>query len=296
MLITLSDGTAIPGSMLISATLRADLVPVPVSLEMVVQTSPALVKALVRGADLYVGDERIPVTIIKVNTVKTQTVRDDAVLGAVAVVAILSGCLPMISPSRKAIIQADTSIQAAYRSCGAKAAFSADIPLPEFHCLNGQIPTAEVARRLQEESAVIRMSKGKLQAVRLPDLLTGPSLGTFDPSAIQWIDNQSVVDRLTASVVSLDFDGLTLNGDPTESRPLIYRGGLDTRRAKNMERVLITKAVMIRPLDMTMNAGSWLQSGDRKLVVLTAAHRFDPGSMGGSMVMISKLWLAEVSK
>ena len=296
MLIALPNGTMIPGNLLLSATLRTDLVPVPLSLEFVTQSAPELEKALVKGAELRIGEEMLPVTIIKVQTMRTQIVRDNAALGAIAVVAILSGCVPLIEPARRAVIQSDTSIAAAYRSCGAKVAFSADIPIPKFVCLVGHTPTVEIARGLQEEAAVVMLKKGKVQAIRLADLMSGSTSWQFDPSAMQWIDSPAAEQRLAVSVVSLDDDGVTVNGDPKEGRPVIYLGGLDTRRAKNLERVLMTRAVMIRPLDYRMQAGDMVQAGDRKMVILTAAHRFDTGAMGGATAMVSKLWLAEVSK
>lgn len=296
MLIALPNGTIISGSLLLSATLRTDLVPVPLSLEFVVQSLPELAKALRIGAELRLGEEGIPVTIVKVQPMRTQIIRDNAALGAIAVVAILSGCVQLIEPARRAVIQSDTSIAAAYRSCGAKVSFSADIPIPKFVCLVGHTPTVEIARGLQEEAAIVMLKNGKVEAVRLTDLMSGSTSWQFDPSAMQWIDSPAVEQRLVVSVVSLDNNGITINGDPTEGRPVIYLGGLDTRRAKNLERVLMTRAVMIRPLDYRMQAGDLVQAGDRKMVILTAAHRFDTGSMGGPTAMASKLWLAELLK
>lgn len=296
MLIALPDGRIIPGDQLLTATLRTDLVPVPLSLEFVVQSSPELGKALVQGAELRVGEEGFPVTIVKVQPMRTQIIRDNAALGAIAVVAILSGCVPLIQPAERAVIANETSVAGAYRAAGARIAFSRDIPMPRFVCLVGRTPTHELARRLQEEAAVVRFATGKLQALCLDELMTGQPVMRMDPSAVQWIESPQVERRLSVSVVSLDADGATVVGDPVDGRPVIYLGGLDTRRTANMARILVTRGILVRPLDFSLQAGTLLQVGERKVVILTAAHRVDTGAMGGATAMASKLWLAELLK
>lgn len=296
MFIALADGTPIAASDLLSATLRTDLIPVPASLEMVTQRTDALEKALAEGGKLFVGGDSIPMTIIKRQVVKTQTIRDSDTIGAVAVVAVLSGCESLIKPTTKAVILSGSSAAGAYRSCGGKSAFGADIPFPEFVCLKGMTPTREIARRLQEEGAVARLKAGKIHAVRLPDLFTGKPVATLDPSAVQWLENESVLKGLVVSVVSLDADGITINGDSDGGRPVIYRGGLDSRRARNMSRVLVLRGTMMRPFDERLQAGELVAVGDRRLVVLTAAHRVDTGALGGATATATKVWLVEVVK
>lgn len=296
MFIALEDGNLIPASDLVSATMRTDLIPVPVSLELVAQRTAKLEADLAVGKRLMLGTDAIPMVIVKSQVVKTQIIRDADTLGAIAVVAVLAGCEALIKPSPKAIILSGTSLAAAYRACGGRSPFGTDIPLPEFVCLKGGMPTAEIARRLQEEGAAIRYRGGKMHGVRLPDLFSGQPVATFDPSAIQWEDNDAVVNRQVVSVVSLAVDGVTVNGDPSGIRPVVYRGGLDTRRARNMERVLVTRGRMLRPTDERLQAGELIQVGDRRMVVLTAAHRIDTGAMGGATATATKVWLAELLK
>lgn len=296
MFIALEDGNLIPASDLVSATMRTDLIPVPVSLELVAQRTAKLEADLAVGKRLMLGTDAIPMVIVKSQVVKTQIIRDADTLGAIAVVAVLAGCEALIKPSPKAIILSGTSLAAACRACGGRSPFGTDIPLPEFVCLKGGMPTAEIARRLQEEGAAIRYRGGKMHGVRLPDLFSGQPVATFDASAVQWEDNDAVVNRQVVSVVSLAVDGVTVYGDPSGVRPVVYRGGLDSRRAKNMERVLVTRGRMLRPSDDRLQAGELVQVGDRRLVILTAAHRIDTGALGGSSAMATKVWLAELLK
>lgn len=296
MFIALDDGSLIPASDLVSATMRTDLIPVPVSLEIVAQRTAKLEAALSEGKRLLLGTDAIPMVIVKRQVLKTQIIHDADTLGAIAVVAVLAGCESLIKPTPKAVILSGTSLAAAYRACGGRSPFGTDIPLPEFVCLKGGLPTAEIARRLQEEGAVIRFRHGKVHGVRLPELFSGQPVATFDPSAVQWEDNDVVLNRQVVSVVSLSSDGVTIHGDPSGVRPVVYRGGLDSRRAMNMERVLVTRGRMFRPSDDRLQAGELVQVGNRRLVVLTAAHRIDTGALGGSSAMATKVWLAELLK
>lgn len=296
MFIALEDGSLVPASDMVSATMRTDMIPVPVSLELVAQRTAKLEADLAAGKRLMLGTEAIPMVIVKSQVVKTQIIRDADTLGAIAVVAVLAGCESLIKPTPNAVILSGTSLAAAYRACGGRAPFGTDIPLPEFVCLKGGLPTAEIARRLQEEGAAIRYRGGKLHGVRLPDLFSGQPVATFDQSAVQWEDNDAVLNRQVVSVVSLAVDGVTVYGDPSGVRPVVYRGGLDSRRAKNMERVLVTRGRMLRPSNDRLQAGELIQVGDRRMVVLTAAHRIDTGALGGSSAMATKVWLAELLK
>jgi hypothetical protein len=296
MLIHLPDYTTLSYSDLISATLRTDLVPVPVTLELTVNGTPNTKKQLVEGAELQVGESNLKVTLVKVQTLRTQIIKDNQTISGIAVVGILSGCLALIKPAPKAVILNDTTMAEAYRACGCKLPFGQDIPIPMFFCPKGQLPTLEIAKCLQEEAAVIRFHHGKLQAVRLDELFKQVAIAKYDASAFQRLHNPLVEQRATPAFISVNDDGSTIEGETGESKPILFRGGLTTRQAKNLEKVLITRGTIQRPLDNKLQAGQMIQVGDNQLTVLTAAHRTDTGALGGSTAMVTKAWLAEVAK
>lgn len=296
MLIRLPNNSTLSLSELLSATLRTDLVPVPATLEITVNGTPEMVKAMVQGTDLVVGESSIKITLVKVQSLRTQMIQGDRAVGGIACVGILTGCLPLIEPLTNAVILFNTTVAEAYRACGCKVAFSKDLPLSKFVCLKGQTPTFEIARRLQEEAAVIRLKDGKLQAIRLDELMKEPAIATYDASAMQRLENPMVESRSLVSFLSVNDDGESIEGDLRDSRPVMFKGGLDSRQLKNLEKVLITRGVVQRPLDNKLQAGQIIKVGDTKLTVLTGAHRVDTGALGGATAMVTKAWLAEVAK
>lgn len=296
MLIRLPDFTTLPYSEMLSATLRTDLVPVPATLELTANGSDSVAGQLVHGAELMVGNEGLKITLVKVQTLRTQIVRDDREINGIACVGILSGCTALIEPSNKAIILYNTTVAEAYRACGCTVPFSKDLPLAMFFCAKGQIPTVEIARRLQEEAAVIRLKDGKLQAIRLDQLMRETAIALYDASAMQGLSNPVVEKRAVPTFLSVNADGASIEGELSDYRPVIFRGGLDSRQLKNLETVLVTRGVIHRPLDDKIRAGCIVRVGDQALAVLTAAHRVDTGAQGGPTSTVTKAWLAEVAR
>lgn len=295
MLITvLASGEAISASDLLSATLRSDCVPVPVTLELTVRSTEVLKKALVEDAVLLITDEYIPVVIVKSQHVDTQTIKDGERVGGIACVCILTGCKSLIEPTNKAIILKDTTVNEVYRACGAKTLFGSDIPLPEFVCLRGRKPSLEITKYLQQEAAVIYHRDGRLHAVRIEQLLQQEAVERFDPSALQWIKNALVTEYSLPSLITIANDGTNIEGDLSISRPVGYMPRLDSRRLRNMEKVLITKATLMRPLNTNMQAGQVILVNDQKFLFLTAAHRFDTAALGGATAQATKVWLANL--
>ncbi|MNG53791.1 hypothetical protein D3C78_54470 [compost metagenome] len=161
----------ISASELMLATLRSDLVPVPLSFEFSVKSNRELEEQLKEGAEILVGNISQPFVIVLVQPVKSQTVKDDRRIGAISCIAVLSGCQKLIVNSDKAVIQSETSFNSAIRACGARnIRLGDDLPLPEFICLKGRLPTARLALYLQQEAAVICFiysRKRRLSALRI---------------------------------------------------------------------------------------------------------------------------------
>lgn len=290
-----ATGQMIVGSDLLSATLRLDCVPVPATLELTAQSTPELDAALVVGAELLVGSPSVSITLVKAQPIKSQMVKDGRRIGGIACVGVLSGCQRLIEPVSKAIILSDTSVLDAMRACGMRMASSDDIALSKFVCLKGQIPTVEIAKRLQQEAAVIRLKNGKLAAVKIDALLKSESATKYDPSAVAWIENPAAQNLNTASFVSVAADGSTIEGgDRASNKPLSYMPQMDSRQLRNMEKVLIHRGSIMRPLSLEVVAGDALRVGDRVLVALTVAHRVDTGALGGNSVAVTKIWLSSL--
>lgn len=286
-----SLGRSISGTELISATLRADMVPVPITLEMTTVASPELVESLMVGTVVLIGDLPIPVVLIKVQQLNTQVIRDDQRIGGLTIVGVLQGFDGLLTPARRAIIQEDTTFLSSIRACGAKFSSGTDLPLPQFVCLTGGLPTHQIALRLQQEAAVMFFERGKISISKIDELLKRDPIAKYDPSSVVWENNQTVENLKKSAFFSVGSDGSTIENDtPTQQRPLDYKPRLDTRQLQNMEKVLVRKAILTRPLDLRMTSGVVLIDGQR-LIVVTAAHHVETGALGGRSVMASKAWL-----
>ncbi|MBF7682966.1 hypothetical protein I2F27_06455 [Acinetobacter sp. B5B] len=296
MKVYFDDGTLISASDLLSATLRTDLVPVPVSLEFSTQKTDELGKKLIPGAIIQVGSIKIKLVIIKVIPLETQTLKEGKPIGGIACVAIPQGCEPLISAKNNAVILNGTSFNAVMRACGAKLAMGSDLPLLSFVCLKGTIPTTRLAWYAQQEAVVFSYMDHRLGVTKIDQLFKKEIKVQFDASAVVWVNSEHLRNMGKASYVSVDADGSTVFGheETKQGQAVIQHGGMSQRQLNNMNKVLLTKGTIIRPLNDQINAGDLVEIDHQKYVVLTAAHVFDTGALGGPSVMASKFWLASL--
>lgn len=286
----------ISGSQLLSATFRSDLTPIPATLELNVQSSADLDKALVEGAELLVGEPALSMVIVKRQDLKSMAIKEGSRVGGIAVLAVLKGFERLLSKSNHAIVLQQTSFGAALRAMGVKARVSDDMPLPEFICLKGQLATERMARYLQQEAAVLRLNpNGSISFIKLDTLMKGLPIAKYDPSAVVWVNNPKIEAQKKPSYYSVNADGSTIeNENPSDDRGLLYLPRLDTRQLKNMEKVLIHRGTLVRPLDSKLFSGNVVEIDKKNYVILTGAMRIDTGSLGGASAMVSKVWLSSL--
>ncbi|MFC4953078.1 hypothetical protein [Acinetobacter puyangensis] len=291
----LNENLTISASDLLNATLRTDLVPVPVSLEFTVQDTEQLSAALVLDAQLSIGDFGVMLNIIKVAPLKTQLVKNGRRIGGIACVAIPVGCNRLIQAANNAVILEQTSFNSAYRACGAKIGLGSDLPLPEFICLKGSLPTQRIALYMQQEAAVIGYQNKKICALKIDALFKQEAKQKIDPSAVTWIHSDRLANIEKASYVSVDDDGSTVLGeDTTSDQKIIQRARLSSRQLKNLNKVLIQRGTIMRPLMTDLNAGDLINIDSKNYVIVTAAHLINTGSLGGASAMASKFWIASL--
>lgn len=296
MVIYLSDGQAIDGGNLITAILRYDLVPVPVTLELTVNATKALRAQLVVGKTLHLVNG-VMFEIVKAHAVNNNAVKDGRRLGGIAVIAVLAGCVPLLSATKRATIHDDISIAQAYQSLGARLRFSEDIKLRQFVCLKGQMPTIRLALALQKEAAVMVYDADNktANARRIQTLMSQTPIRKYDPAQIQWVENPTQVARQNTNFLSVADDGKQIVGQTLEGKRVDYMPRTDQRELGNLKRILITHGVLLRSMDDELQAGKTVQVGNEVYALLTVAHRFDTGALGGASVGATKAWLAQVA-
>ena len=292
----LSTNKVISASELIVATLRTDLVPVPVSVEFAVKHTKELEQQLVYGAELLVTDIPHSFEIVYANPVKSQTIKEDGRIGGISCIAVLKGCKKLLDFASNATVLDQTSFNAAYRACGASnIRLGEDIPLPEFICLKGRLPTERLALYLQQEAAVICFKDLKISVLKLDAIFKQDPVLKLDPSEIQWIDSKVLEKHQKSSYVAVETDGSTIGDDTTtQGQSVIQKAGLDARQLKNLEKVLIPRGIVHRPINFELNAGDLVEIDKKNYVILTAAHHVETGAIGGNVGSETKLWLASL--
>lgn len=292
MNITLADGTTIGGSDLISAVYRTDLVPVPVTLELVTKAKKELTPLLKIGMPLLTV-KGVELIIVKSRVINEQSIKAGRRIAALHVVAVLKGCEPLLGVTTKAVSLEGTSFNEVYRALGASVAITKDISLASFICLKGRLPTVAIAAALQRESAVVCKKPSGVEILRLGELMSG-EVTKFDKLAVQWIEHPNAIKHDNTNYMSIDDDGTEILGQPRSERTIRYYPRVDNRELQNLRRILVTKATITRQLDDKLEAGKVADIDGRQLSILTAAHRYESGALGGRSMLASKAWLAEI--
>ncbi|NNP70382.1 hypothetical protein [Acinetobacter sp. Ac_5812] len=296
-IVIVSSNKLISASELIIATLRTDLVPVPVSIEFAVKHTKELEDQLHDGAEIIVNDFPYPFEIVYSLPVKSQTIKDNARIGGIPCIAVFKGCKKILENASKAVILDQTSFNSAYRACGASnIRIGTDLPLPQFVCLKGSLISKRLALYLQQEAAVICYREKQILVIKLDALFKQKPVLKLDPSEVQWLNSEQIEKHQKSSYVSIDQDGSTFIGDDTttQGQSIIQKAGLDARQLKNLEKVLIPRGIIHRSLSLELNGGDIVEIDKKTYVILTAAHQVETGAIGGNVGSMTKLWLASL--
>lgn len=295
MRIVLSNSNTIGFDQLVTAILRTDCAPVPVTLEFQVRMDDELLEQLKEKSVIHVTDDDIPLKIIYAIIDDTSIIKDDKQVKIGSFIAILDGCENMINPSTKPIYLQNTSIGAALKACGVKTPVSEDVPLLKFFVPLGEIPTFMIARALVEEAAIMFIDEnGKIAIRRLSNATIANAKLKIDASSVKWISSETKVRAEVPTYLTVNKDGSTVEGEIKRGTTAKYVPLLDPRRLKNISTALVTKGITQRAFSPDIASGDVLEIADAKYVVLTGAHRFDTGATGGPTVSASKFWIAQV--
>ena len=295
MIIVFGGAFILPYNRLISAVLRSDSVPVPLTLEFQAKVTIEMIDSFQEGSIIQVGTHYVEMTIVKSVIQQTGIIKDDERVILGSFIAVLSGCEKIIKPLAKAIHLEQTSIGAAMKASGSKLVIAEDVPLLSYFCPFGQTPTYEIARKCWEEAAIIYSNaEGKIAIKRLSTLMQQDSKLTLDPTSVNWNRNSTQVLHEVPNYITVNPDGSTIEGEIQAGRIASYYPNMDVRRLKNLKTALVTRGIIQRALSLEINAGDVIQVGEDKYYILTAAHRLDTGAMGASTASVSKFWIAQV--
>ncbi|KVN83497.1 hypothetical protein WJ68_16430 [Burkholderia ubonensis] len=202
----------------------------------------------------------------------------------------------MARPRASAVIFENTSLSGVYRACGSRVPVTGDLPVTHFACLIGNIPTFQIARVLQEESAAVMWRKGSIKAMSLRDLVAQVPVDSIDVAASDGVASEFLVADEVPVYYTVAANGSIVWGarrSPTQRSEYAPR---KSERALNaMGRVLVRRKVITGKASPTLRAGDVVLVRGTPLVVMTAAQVMKNGSGGDSIEQYTRLWLGSLS-
>lgn len=292
MILLQDTGDQIRGDLIITAALRYDLAPIPVTLEADFRADESLMEVLKEGRTLTTGQgERL--RIIYSRPALGGTVRDGKLDSAIRVVAFLDDCAQASFVRERAIIQSNSTLHGLYRACGCKLrSVASDFPVPRFVCMTGDTPTVHIARALQEAGGVVTWRAGRLEFVRLQDLFKQKPSKTLPNVASDDVQSEFLERHEVPFFFTVDSTGAIKTGDRTKARAALFAPHQDAGRLRNMTHVLVRKKISKIDYDASVRAADLIDFvGGEKQAVITACHYFASGTdRGGAGQQFTKLW------
>lgn len=290
------DVHGLRGDFILSACLRYDLAPIPLTFEGQVRLTPDT------AADFQDG------RVIRVNEIDFRIVKSEPVqnkggltqgsypLSAVSITAFPDSLVNVARRRRTAVIAKNTSFAAVYRSCGATAAVLGDIDIGRFACFKGSVPTFQLATVMQEEAAALMWRGGKVELMRLRDMLAQEPVSSQPAIASEDVRSSFLEGDEIPVYFSVGPDGNFLGGPQRQDgQAAAYSPRKSERELGLMGRVLVRRKVVACMLDIGIRAGDVFSVQGAPLVVMTAAHYMQNNVDGGGAKQYSRLWLGSLS-
>jgi hypothetical protein len=284
------------GDMVLSACLRYDLAPIPLTFEAQIRLAPDVASDFQDGGVIRVNE--IDFRIIKCEPMKNGggLTQGAYPLSAVSITAFPEAVVNVARRRRTAVIAENTSFAALYRSCGATANVSGDINIGRFACFKGDVPTFQLAQVMQEEGAVLMWKAGKVVLMRLRDLMAQKPSESLTVLASEDVRSDFLVNDEIPTYFSTGPDGKFLFGDQrAEAQAVVYTPHKNARELALMGRVLVRRKVITCIPSLGVRAGDVFDVAGTPLVVMTAAHCMQNNVDGGGAKQYSRLWLGGLS-
>lgn len=292
MILAFENGMQIRGDLIISAELRYDLSPVPVTLCAKLRADDSILHQLQEGKIVITGHgERMQ--IVKSQPVTGKVVRDDEVEKGVEIIAFLANCTPASYLRERAVIKYGQTLGAIYSACGCSIkGVDHDFAVPRFVCLAGDTPTFHIARALQEAGGVVRWKNGKLQFFRVPDLFKQapairlPDVGSEDIIS-EFMERHEAPFFFTVAP-----DGSIVHGNRAKARATRFAPHQTLATLHNMTRVLVRDKVTKTDYAGHLRAGDIVDYvGGQPRTIITAMHYYASGTDSAvSASQFTKLW------
>ncbi|MDF0506605.1 hypothetical protein POK33_38285 [Burkholderia cenocepacia] len=286
------DVNGLRGDMVISACLRHDLSPIPLTFE-------GQVRLTQHTAADYQDGRLIKINEIPFRIVKSEPVRNAGggpqgkePLSAVSITAFPDAIVGVAKPRRTAVVFSTASLSGIYRACGASVPVSGDVSVGRFACLVGHVPTFGIAQVLQEQSAVVMWRNGQLQAMNLRALMQQKPVDSVDASTAEDVRSDFLESDEVPLYFSVGPDGGFVSGNRrNDSQSVAFTPRKAVSTLNFMSRVLVRRKVITSKANPALRAGDVLNLSGTPLAVMTAAHFMKNGTDGGGPEQYTRLWL-----
>lgn len=295
MLITLQNGKAVRGDLIVSSVVRSDLAPIPVTIEAEIRADDDMKKQLAEGSAVTVNGDVM--RIVKSVPGNARVIQGEHGMETVKIIGFLDSCRPAAFVRQTAIIKEKTTMSAIYKAAGAALkAVDNDISVPYFCCLVGDTPTFQITKVLQEQGCVMRWKGGKLSFIRTQDLFSQKIRMTVPGNSGDDLDSGFLERHEIPFFYSIADDGSFVYGNRSKARTGYYVPNKNAQQLVNMSRCLIRKKTQRIALNLDLIAGDLIGIiGGQPLVIMTAAHVFRSGSDGSPADQYTRLWLGELN-
>lgn len=282
--------------MVLSACLRYDLAPIPLTFEAQIRLAPETASDFQDGKLIRVNE--IDFRIIKCEPMRNAGggTQGDYPLSAVSITAFPDGVVNVARRRRAAVIAKNASFSSIYRSCGATVGVTGDITIGRFACFRGDVPTFQLARVLQEESAVLLWKSNKVNLMRLRDVMAQAPVDSIAVESSEDIRSSFLESDEIPVYFSIGADGAFLSGQRrNDAQSVAYSPRKNARELGLMGRVLVRRKVITGAPNLGIRAGDVIDVRGIPLVVMTAAHYEQNGTDGGGINQYSRFWLGSLS-
>lgn len=289
------DDKVISAQDIIKSVIRTDCVPIPATIELVIRYSKANESLFKEGAVFSTGGKNMTFEVIHTEKKQYQLVQDNESYGAIFVTAILDGCKNVCRLKKTAIFLRDTSLSAIYKATGATAKTGKNFNVPEFSCLIGELPTEKIAKICQEEGGTLFYRDGKIEFMRLEDLVAQKPVLTLNIDNLEKEDSEFLQDHLISSFFSTKIDGSLAKGNFLESRKREFLARTPERILFNLSKCLILKRKVAINYNSSINAGDCISVNNTNMAIITAAHYYQSETTD-DVEQYSRLWLGVLQK
>lgn len=296
MILVFDNGEQVRGDFIVKAALRTDLTPIPVTLEAVLRADESVLAQTKEGMVITTGQgDRLQ--IISCKPITGGTVQGDRLNAAVELVAYLEACTPASYVLERPIVMENQSLQTLYRACGCTMRpMAQDISVPRFVCMKGQTPTFMLARAVQEAGGAVRWKNGRMEFLRLADMLKAAPAMSIPDSATKNLQSEFLERHEVPTFYSIADDGAIIYADSTKARSSSYTPRKTKLMLNGMGKVLVRRKEARIDYAGHLCAGDVIEvAGDKPLAIITACHYFASGTeSGGAQQAFTKLWLGDV--